>query len=103
MKKLITVVLFLLCHPRFFLGCVPEEPLFANRHLQDLLAVFEISACASPAEIVAATQDSWLQKGKERWEFETRFEKLKDKLWPFFEKLGLLESVAPQKANYDYA
>ncbi len=71
--------------------------------LKSLLEIFGIDPDASPAEIVAETQRLWLQKGKERWEFDSRYESLKPKAWPLFEKMGYLTKAEPRRAHYDYA
>jgi len=67
--------------------------------LQELLAFFHIP----PDQAIAETQRLWLQKGKERWEFEPRFEEYKPQLWPLFERMGLFEEIAPLSGHYDYA
>ena len=67
--------------------------------LQELLAYFGIP----PDQAIPATQRLWLQKGKDRWEFDKRFEEAKPQLWPLFEKMGLLAEVAPQERHYEYA
>src|SRR5690348_5766767 len=72
----------------------------AYRSLFDL---FGIPKEASSAEIVAATQVLWLQKGKERWEFDHRYEDLKPQIWPLFEQMDLLGEPAIKETHYDYA
>src|SRR5579872_347670 len=69
----------------------------ANREasLQSLFAIFGINPNASSSEIVADTQKLWLQKGKERWEFDSRYSSLKPDVWPLFEKLGYLNRIHP--------
>jgi hypothetical protein len=69
------------------------------------------SLCASPFEEILElfetraedTVDLWIQKEKERWEFDERFESKHLEAWPLFEKAGLIFEVAPRKGHYDYA
>lgn len=49
------------------------------------------------------TQELWLQKGKERWEFEARYEYLRPQVWPLFEQMGLFDEIKPTKKHYTYA
>lgn len=43
----------------------------------------------------------WLQQGKERWQFENRYEHLRPQLWPLFDQMGMLREVKPSKTHYD--
>ncbi len=63
--------------------------------LQDILDLFGIQA--------EQIQERWMQKGKERWEFDKRYEYMHDVAWPFFEKAGLISEAAPHADRYDYA
>jgi len=74
-----------------------------SKAFERLLELFDIPPSSSPQEIVEATQRLWLQKGKERWEFEPRYESLRPKLWPLFQQMGLLEKIEPRETHYDYA
>lgn len=99
MKKILFSLLVL------FQGLAPLEArsfshsIEENRPLQELLSLFDISI----ENAVSETQKQWLQKGKERWEFDRRFEEMRPKLWPLFEKLGLLDEIEPEQTSYDYA
>ena len=43
----------------------------------------------------------WIQSGKERWDFDQRFEKRSEELLPLFQQAGLLDEVLPDKEAYD--
>lgn len=91
--KRILVALLLLFGPAF-----SQEKEFSDPLLQ-ILSLFEIP----PDQAVVETQKLWLQTGKERWEFDTRYETMRSELWPLFEKMGLLDERAPKETHYDYA
>ncbi len=63
--------------------------------LQDILNLFGVDA--------ESAQDRWMQKGKERWEFDQRYEYMRPVAWPLFEKAGFILETAPEKRSYDYA
>lgn len=63
--------------------------------LQDILDLFGVNA--------QSAQDRWIQKGKERWEFDKRYEYMRPVVWPLFEKAGFISEAAPEKDRYDYA
>lgn len=80
------------------------------------LVLFTIAACALNAlsppvqEILDLfgvaeenVQELWVQKGKERWEFDKRYEYMRPNAWPLFEKAGLISEAYPKKERYDYA
>jgi hypothetical protein len=67
--------------------------------LRELLNRFEIPL----EQAVPETQKLWLQKGKERWEFDGRFEEMRDAVWPLFEEMELFSEVEPKSDGYDYA
>ncbi len=71
--------------------------------LLELLQVLEVPHDGKMEGIVAATQHRWLQKGKERWEFEERYLDKREAAFPFLERLGCVESVFPAKNAYTYA
>jgi len=85
---------------------------FMKRFLLSLLSIFIglngaphpyqdiFDACGVSVDRAA---DLWIQSGKERWEYDKRYEYLRPTLWPLFEKAGLLFEAAPQKERYDYA
>jgi hypothetical protein len=65
--------------------------------LEELLKLFDIP----PAELVEGTQRLWLQQGKERWQYEKRYEQLRPQVWPLFDELGMLQEVKPTKTHYN--
>lgn len=77
----------------------PPTAIEENRPLQELLALFHIP----PDQAVIQTQKLWLQRGKERWEFDQRYEEMRPQVWPLFEEMGLLEEIDPTKTHYTYA
>lgn len=66
--------------------------------LQELLLFFKIPL----EQTIPETQRLWLQKGKERWEFDTRYERFNQQIRPFFEKMGFFEEVTPLRDHYHY-
>jgi hypothetical protein len=85
--------LFLFCSISLLAAALPDA----------LLDRFDIPHNLSDQELVQITQQLWCQKGKERWEFEARFEERHDELAPIFQEMGYLDRVAPKKTHYDYA
>lgn len=75
-------------------GARAEEPSLSPP-LQELLDLFGIRA--------EETEALWMQKGKERWEFDRRFEYMRPLAWPLFEKMGLVFEAAPQEKKFRYA
>ncbi len=67
-----------------------------------LLEKFGISPYASKAEIVLEAQRLWLQRDRERWEFDQRFEPMKAELMPLFDRMGMLQKAEPKRSSYDY-
>ncbi len=98
MKRL----LFLLVVAWLPLFCA-EPKLFPSPALEKLLNVLNVSHGSDLQSIVDATQKSWLQKDKERWEFEKRDEDKKDLLLPIFRELGMIDTVDASNTMYDYA
>jgi len=80
-----------------------ESAIPFSEPLQKLLEYFGISKDVPFSQVLFETQKLWLQKGKERWEFDARYESLKPQLWPLFEEMGLLKQIKPKKSRYDYA
>lgn len=74
-----------------FLFSSPQEEIFQ---------IFDIPTAAPQNEIVERVQQLWLQQGKERWQFETRYEHLRNVLWPLFEKMGMVNEIKPSKKHY---
>ena len=80
-----------------------EPQLFPSTALEKLLNVLDVSHGPDLQSIVDATQQRWLQKDKERWEFEKRDEDKKDLLIPIFKELGMIDTVDASCTMYDYA
>lgn len=97
MKRL----LFLLVVAWLPLFCA--EQLFPSPALEKLLNVLDVSHGPDLQSVVDATQKRWLQKNKERWEFEKRDEDKKDLLLPIFRELGMIDTVDASCTMYDYA
>jgi len=72
----------------FFLFATPQE---------ELLKIFDIPS----SEIVETTKQLWMQQGKERWQFEQRYEYLRPQVWPLFEEMGMLSEIKPAREHYD--
>ncbi len=64
---------------------------------EELFQIFAIP----PTEMVESTQRLWMQQGKERWQFEERYEHLRPQLWPLFKEMGMVDEIKPTKAHYD--
>lgn len=71
--------------------------------LDRLLEKVELPTDLTPAELVLETQRLWTQKDKERWNFDKRYEPLKDQLWPIFQEMGLVDDLKPAKKHYKHA
>ncbi len=71
--------------------------------LEKLLNVLEVPHGPDLQSIVDATQTRWIQKDKERWEFEKRNEDKRDLLLPLFKELGMIDTVDASGTMYDYA
>jgi len=63
--------------------------------LQDILDYFSIS--------VEEVKEKWVQQGKERWEFDERYESERECVWPLFERARYIFEIAPTKMHYEYA
>jgi len=75
----------------FFSGCVSAiSPAF-----EEILELFGVEE--------ARVEELWMQKGKERWEFDKRYEYMRPTAWPYFEIAGLVFEAFPQSREYDYA
>lgn len=69
------------------------QALIDSFHLQEL----------SEQDLLAHIQKEWRQQGKERWDFDRRFEDQKETLAPIFEEMGYLQERVPSKTSYKYA
>src|ERR1700693_5213690 len=67
---------------------------FLSPPLQDILDLFDAS--------VETTEELWMQKGKERWEFDNRYEAMQEAAYPLFEKAGLIFEKEPTATHYTY-
>lgn len=63
--------------------------------LQEILDLFGVD--------VENVEERWMQKGKERWEFDKRYEFMRPVAWPLFEEAGYILEAKPQNESYDYA
>lgn len=75
-----------------FLSCT----LFASPQ-EELFHIFGIN----PIDSVRETELLWRQQGKERWDYESRYEYLKPQVWPLFEEMGLVQAIKPSRTHYD--
>ncbi len=74
-----------------------------NAALTNLLSLLQVSYENNLESVVKATQKSWLQTGKERWEFEAKDEDKREFLLPIFRQIGLVDGTHARAAEYDYA
>ena len=65
-----------------------------------LLDKFEI---ARDEKLVENTQKLWCQRGRERWEFEAKYEEMHGELEGVFREMGYLDEVRPSGMEYEYA
>lgn len=77
----------------------PSNEAALSSPLQKLFEFFSISR----ENFLFETQEQWLQRGKERWEFDSRYEEIKPLVWPLFEEMGMVQAVMPLQKEYDYA
>ncbi|PCI93279.1 hypothetical protein COB11_05590 [Candidatus Aerophobetes bacterium] len=49
------------------------------------------------------TQKHWMQFPKNRWDFSKNYQNNKNELFPYFNKLNLLEKIEAKKTHYDLA
>lgn len=87
----------------FFMGAAAAQPTAQGAPFKTLCELLQLPADLSPAELVLETQRLWVQSDKERWEYDQRYEPLKQQIWPLFDQMGLLQAIKPQKQHYDYA
>lgn len=62
--------------------------------LEEILDLFGLKA--------SETRECWVQMGKERWEYDRRYEEMRPVLWPLFERAGLINEAFPSESYYDY-
>ncbi len=71
--------------------------------LLEILEITKIKHDGTLGSVVEATQKGWLRKaGTERWEMDNAREELKPALEPLFQKLGIIDEVAPTAKQYTY-
>ena len=71
--------------------------------LLEILEITKIKHDGTLGSVVEATQKDWLRKaGTERWEMDNAREELKPALEPLFQKLGIIDEVAPKAKQYTY-
>lgn len=68
---------------------------------EEIYEIFKIPPSASQEEVLKTAQHLWMQQGKERWQFQSRYEHLRPQLWPLFRQLGMVEKIAPSRNHYD--
>lgn len=83
--------LFLLLTP-FLIFASPRE---------EILQLFDIPTSGTQQEILAEVSRLWMQQGKERWEFESRYEDFRPQLYPLFRALGMIDEVKPTQSHYE--
>jgi hypothetical protein len=76
------------------------QPSPALCHLMEVLGIPE---SGSQEHILEISQKLWMQKGKERWEFDEYDCSFRDDLLSIFEQLGCVREKKPIKTRYDYA
>jgi hypothetical protein len=82
---------------------IVSEQGLPSQALDELLKSTGIAHNGSLDDIVQKTQKFWYQGGKERWELEAKGRFDKEKIFPFLEKLKVLEEVVSPVKSYDYA
>jgi hypothetical protein len=65
--------------------------LFAGEPLDELIT------------LVGTPPQEWVQRGKERWEFETLGEDKREEILPLLKRLGFIDAVDAAEKEYDYA
>lgn len=85
---------------KWFIAFLAPFLIFATPQ-EELFKIFDIPEGATPTEIVETTQRLWLQQGKERWQYEMRYEHLRPQLWPLFDQMGMLEEIKPTQSHYE--
>lgn len=68
---------------------------------EDLYRLFDIPSTASQEEILQTIQRLWMQQGKERWQFENKFEELRPEVWPLLQAIGMVDEIKPAKTHYE--
>jgi hypothetical protein len=71
--------------------------------LVSLLKLLEVSHDGTLPGIVSATQAPWLRKTAERWELSETLSSQKEKALPLLQQLGCVDTISPQKQQYDIA
>jgi hypothetical protein len=74
----------------------PQRPLY------ELLDLLNIPHEKDLSSVIKATQEKWCQLGKERWQFEERYENMKTQALPLLKTLGCIEEVHAAKKTYNY-
>ena len=68
---------------------------------EDLYGLFDIPITSSQEEILQTIQRLWMQQGKERWQFENKFEELRPAVWPLLQEMGMIDEIKPTKTHYE--
>lgn len=88
--------------PKAFASSLLTKEATSTPALSQLLQLFDIPQ-ENLDQIVRDTQKSWLQYGKERWEFEDLAEDKRAVLLPLFQQIGLIDEVQAHSQEYDFA
>lgn len=98
------VIFFLIC--LFALRCEALTLLDENGNLippfAELLQLCELPTDCSLEELALILRAAWIQEGKERWQYEERFNDKKIKALPLLEAIGCLDAIHAQKFHYNY-
>ncbi len=96
MKLKIFFLLFLsFCKP-IFSHDTSLEPLL------EVLRICEINHDSTLDDIVAKTQNAWVQS-RERWQFDKRYEEKRDQIVEQLQKMSLLQAIPSPIQHFDYA
>jgi hypothetical protein len=70
--------------------------------LSELLALTDVPAVDNFNDLVKQTQAHWSQGGKERWEFDPRFEARRAQLMPVLRRLNVVDAIRAEDKHYRY-
>ena len=70
--------------------------------LSELLALTDVAAVDNFNDLVRQTQAHWFQGGKERWEFDPRFEARRAQLMPVLRRLNVVDAIRAEDKHYRY-
>lgn len=102
MKKAIFVFLSLLMAGYSKEPLINEKGELSESFIQ-LLQACDLPQGSSLEETALITKQAWIQVGKERWEYEERFNDKQEAALPLLKRLGCFEAVNAKESHYDYA